>query len=358
MAIVFRHSAADTQESRMSEIRVPVRVFVGTDRSQLLALKVLEYSIRRHTDLPVEVHPMLDLPLPEPKDPRQRKRTGFSFARFAIPQLAGHRGRALYLDPDMQVFKDIRSLWSLPFDGAKVIIQDHIPDEAQEREGKAGAPKERIKQTAVMLLDCDALDWDPVKIIQGLDGEYSYEDLVYQLCILRPDEIRYTIPFEWNSLEFWNENTCLLHYTDMLTQPWVSPANKLGYLWLREVKRMLDEGVMTLAEIQNEIDLGYFRPSLIEELRDPAALEGFDPKRAKAAGGERQGRQLRQAQGGVRGGAAAEAGDPRVRGGGGERGSARDQSQEAERAGQNPYGPQAGSRQRIREEQAHRLRAE
>jgi hypothetical protein len=93
---------------------------------------------------------------------------------------------------------------------------------------------------------------------------------------------------------------------------------------------MLDEGVMTLAEIQNEIDLGYFRPSLIEELRDPAALEGFDPKRAKAAGGERQGRQLRQAQGGVRGGAAAEAGDPRVRGGGGERGSARDQSQEAE----------------------------
>ena len=265
----------------MSDISVPVRVFVGTDRSQLLAVKVLEYSIRRHTELPVEVHPMLDLPLPEPKDPRQRKRTGFSFARFAIPQLAGYRGRALYLDPDMQVFKDIRSLWSLPFDRAKVIIQDHIPEEAQEKEGKAGAPKERIKQTAVMLLDCDALDWDPVKIIQGLGGEYSYEDLVYQLCILRPDEIRYTIPFEWNSLEFWNENTCLLHYTDMLTQPWVSPANKLGYLWLREVKRMLDEGVMTLAEIQNEVDLGYFRPSLIEELRDPAALEGFDPKRAK-----------------------------------------------------------------------------
>jgi hypothetical protein len=44
---------------------------------------------------------------------------------------------------------------------------------------------------------------------------------------------------------------------------------------------MLDEGVMTLAEIQNEIDLGYFRPSLIEELRDPAALECFDPERAK-----------------------------------------------------------------------------
>lgn len=265
----------------MSDVSIPVRVFVGTDRSQLLAVKVLEYSIRRHTDLPVEVHPMLDLPLPEPKDPRQGKRTGFSFTRFAVPQLAGYRGRALYLDADMLVFKDIRSLWSLPFDGAKVLIQDHIPEEAQKKATSAGAPKQRIKQTAVMLLDCGGLDWDPAKIIQGLDGRYTYEDLVYQLCILQPDEIHYTIPFEWNSLEFWNENTCLLHYTDMASQPWVSPNNKLGYLWLREARRMVDEGVMTLAEIQNEIDLGYFRPSLVEELRDPVALEGFDPARAK-----------------------------------------------------------------------------
>jgi lipopolysaccharide biosynthesis glycosyltransferase len=265
----------------MSDISVPVRVFVGTDRSQLLAVKVLEYSIRRHTELPVEVHPMLDLPLPEPKDPRQGKRTGFSFARFAIPQLAGYRDRALYLDPDMQVFKDIRSLWTLPFEGAKVIIQDQIPEEAQRKESSIGARKKRIKQTAVMLLDCGALDWDPVKIIQGLDGQYTYEDLLFHLCILKPDEIRYTIPFEWNSLEFWNEDTCLLHYTDMLTQPWVSPANKFGYLWLSEVRRMLDEGAMSLAEIQNEIDLGHFRPSLIEELHDSAALEGFDVERAK-----------------------------------------------------------------------------
>jgi hypothetical protein len=38
---------------------------------------------------------------------------------------------------------------------------------------------------------------------------------------------------------------------------------------------------MTLADVQGEIDLGYFRPSLIKELCDAAALEGFDPERAK-----------------------------------------------------------------------------
>ena len=67
------------------------RIYVGTDRSQLLAVKVLEYSIKRHASIPVELTPMVDLALPEPKDPRQGKRTGFSFARFAIPELAGRR---------------------------------------------------------------------------------------------------------------------------------------------------------------------------------------------------------------------------------------------------------------------------
>jgi len=43
-----------------------VRVYVGTDRSQLLAVAVLEHSIRRHTGRQVQVCPLIDLDLPEP----------------------------------------------------------------------------------------------------------------------------------------------------------------------------------------------------------------------------------------------------------------------------------------------------
>lgn len=264
----------------MTDTTDPVRVFVGTDRSQLLAVKVLEHSIKRHTSLQVEVQAMLDLPLPEPRDPRQGKRTGFSFARFAIPRLAGYHGRALYLDADMLVFKDIRSLWNLPFGAAKVIIQSDIPKEVEVKERKIGAPTKRIKQTAVMLLDCGALDWRPEKIIDGLNGQYTYEALLHQLCILKPEEISYAIPFAWNSLEHWTDETCLLHYTDMNTQPWVSPMNVLGYLWMREVKMMLDSGTLSRDELKAEIDLGFFRPSLLAELDDPAALDGFCTQRA------------------------------------------------------------------------------
>lgn len=103
-----------------------IRVYVGVDRSQLLAVPVLEYSIKRHTTAQVEVIPMLDLPVPKPKDPRNGQRTGFSFSRFCIPKLAGYTGKAIYMDADMMVFKDIRELWNVSFDGAKVVIQQEV----------------------------------------------------------------------------------------------------------------------------------------------------------------------------------------------------------------------------------------
>ena len=243
-----------------------VRVFVGTDRSQMLGFEVLRYSMSRHSSLPVQVTSMLDLELPDPQDVRQSRRTGFSFSRFAIPRLAAYQGRALYVDADMQVFRDIRELWEMPFDGAKVIIQEDIPENRQAVE-KAGAPARRIRQSSVMLLDCSALQWNPEEIIAGLDGKYTYEELLYDLCILRDEDIGYRIPYRWNSLEYWDEETALTHYTDMRTQPWVSPHNGIGWVWVTELKRMLDEGVISWKRIEEDIQLGYVRPSLVNELK-------------------------------------------------------------------------------------------
>lgn len=266
-----------------------VRIFVGTDRSQMIGYEVLKYSIERSSSLPVSMQPMLNLELPEPNDKRQVQRTGFSFSRFAIPRLAGYRGKAIYMDADMQVFRDIRELWEIPFNGAKVVIQEEIPSEHQAvRTGKTG--RKRIKQCSVMMLDCGALDWVPEDIIAGLDGDYTYSELMADLCILDEREISYDIPFHWNSLEHWDEGTCLIHYTDMNTQPWVSNANPFGYLWVRELKRMLSEGSMTWAHVRDEIEKGYARPSLESELQmgtdptsnDPALRKKYDEIDKKA----------------------------------------------------------------------------
>ncbi len=257
----------------------PVRVFVGADRSQQLAVDVLAHSIRRHTRAEVEVIPMVDLPVPTPRDPRNSQRTGFSFSRFCIPKLAGYRGRAIYMDADMQVFKDILGLWSLPFNGAKVLIQEEVRH-LDRTLTKENAPAVRRKQCSVMLLDCSRLDWDVEQIVAGLDaGHYTYEQLMADLCLLKEEEIGYDVPFEWNSLEHYDENTCLIHYTDMGTQPWVSCRNSNGERWFDEVREMLRSGALRWEQLEEEVRLGYFRPSLLREIgigaRVPAVLKGL-----------------------------------------------------------------------------------
>jgi hypothetical protein len=38
----------------------PLRIFIGTDESQVVAHQVLAYSIRKHASVPVEIRPIFD----------------------------------------------------------------------------------------------------------------------------------------------------------------------------------------------------------------------------------------------------------------------------------------------------------
>jgi hypothetical protein len=178
------------------------------------------------------------------------------------------------------VFRDIGELWDIPLDGAAIAIQEELPAHLVERQ-KEGAPARRIKQCSVMLVDCAKARWDAAEIVGGLDGRYTYEELMYDLCILPEDQIRYAVPFAWNSLEHHDIETRLLHYTDMDTQPWVSPANRLGWLWLDEVRLMLAAGELVRADLEREIELGYFRPSLTRELDETPHARGWNEAAAR-----------------------------------------------------------------------------
>ena len=252
-----------------------IRVFVGADRSQALAVSVLEHSIKRHTGSKVQVTPMIDLTVPTPIDPRNGQRTGFSYSRFCIPKLAGYRGKAIYLDPDMLVFRDILELWDISFDNAKVVIQQEVKFENASTQ-KIGAPEKRKKQCSVMLLDCAKLDWDIKTIVSDMDERrYDYEQLMHDLCILDESEIKFGVPFEWNSLEHFDAKTRLIHFTDVYTQPWAQCGNKFGHLWLNEVRLMLNNGSLKWEDLHREIELGYFRPSLIQDVKYRHLIPSF-----------------------------------------------------------------------------------
>jgi lipopolysaccharide biosynthesis glycosyltransferase len=238
----------------------PMLVFVGADRSQWLAAKVLEYSIHKHASKPVRVVTMIDLPVPVPKDPANRQRTGFSFSRFAIPKLAKYRDRALYLDSDMLVFSDLAQLWDIEFGKQKVLCttQDVPPVWKDNPWFHPG------RQFSVMLLDCPNLNWDVCEVVAGLDrGDYNYAQLLFDMCLLAPDQIEDRIPPQWNCLEHYEESkSSLIHYTVIPTQPWTYDQNPHGQLWVTALEEAVAAGWITAAEIEEELRRGYLRQSL------------------------------------------------------------------------------------------------
>lgn len=250
----------------------PLRVFVGADESQMVAARVLEFSIRRHATCPVSLTVMKDVPVPRPREGRNRAQTAFTFYRFLIPRLCDRRGRALYLDADMLVFADLAELGTLPF-GRHVVLctyQSDVPAHWKHR------PFVHLgRQFSVMLLDCARLDWDVEAIVRGLDaGRYTYAQLVSELCIVPPDQIAETIPPDWNRLESFEAGTTkLLHYTIVATQPWKSTDNPLRDVWMAAYRDALRAGAVDPADVLGGIEEGHLHPSLADDLSlSPAQL--------------------------------------------------------------------------------------
>jgi hypothetical protein len=242
-----------------------IRVFVGASPSEVLPLKVLEFTIREHTDMPVQVSFMADLECPSPKDEANQPGTKFSFYRFMIPQLAGYAGKALYLDSDMMVFKDMRDLWQIPFDGAQVLTV--LTPEGQP-----------TKNHSVLLIDCSAVDWTISEIVSGLDDRrYDYDQLMRDLCIVPNHRMRASIPYVWNSLDRYEPGkTALLHFTALHSQPWTGTRHPLAKVWVAALIRAVDKGAVDRAMLREEVTRGNIRPSLVYQVEagiaDPAAL--------------------------------------------------------------------------------------
>lgn len=241
------------------------RVFIGCDPTSLVPAQVLAYTVRKHARQPVRLVPMSSFPVPEPRKPENRQRTGFSFSRFLIPQLCLHQGRAIYLDSDMLVFGDIGELWSRPLAGKSLACtrQDVAP------EGFANHPGFHVgPHFAVMILDCERLRWNLQTLVDGLDeGRYSYEDLLMKMCIVPEGELDTSIPPEWNHLErHVPGETRLTHFTVGEFQPWKHRDNALRGLWLDWYAEAFAAGAVDPVAVIDGVLAGHYLPDLADVL--------------------------------------------------------------------------------------------
>jgi len=234
-----------------------IRIYVGTQAEQWLATKILEYSVLSRTSASIKVISLhenkINIPLPKKKE--NRPRTPFSFQRFLIPELAGHEGKAIYVDSDMQVFTDIRDLYDRQFVKKQNLL--NVWDVSDNN---------RRPQFSVMLLDCYRLKWDIKDIVKQLDsGALNYEQLMFDMAI--GENKGNSIEQEWNSLEYYDaKKTKLLHYTDMHFQPWLSKKNHNASIWVEDLIAAIKYEHITKKEIRKDILSGNIRPSLMYQI--------------------------------------------------------------------------------------------
>lgn len=186
----------------------PVRIFIGTEPAQHRAERVLLWSVAKQRDPSrrYEVYLMTNLTGFD----RRVWKTGFTSYRYAIPELAGFHGRAIYNDVDQIYLADPALLQDLDMNGAGVLAVDS-------------------RDTSVMLLDCGLLadTWTINDIHDSLEGKIH----TTMLKKVRAKGLIADLPGCWNSRdhEYDSNSSCLLHYTILHTQPWQPFPDKLRY---------------------------------------------------------------------------------------------------------------------------------
>jgi dihydropteroate synthase len=111
-----------------------INVFVGCDPNNcdLEQLMVLEYSLRKHTQHPVNIHWMQlshDSASPWYSDQikgegwnTEKWATPFSGFRWAIPELCNFEGHAIYMDADVIILCDIAELWQHSINPESIVV--------------------------------------------------------------------------------------------------------------------------------------------------------------------------------------------------------------------------------------------
>ncbi len=206
-----------------------IRVFIHTNESQLLGAKVAAYSFKKLSGgkvtadlIELKNHPVLTSKEGRTYLRKGRKATwinsdlqSFSPLRFLPPQLMSYQGIAIVTDPDVfAVSADIAKLGEL-FDFNQKPIWAR-----QVNSGKYTGYAKSFFGTSVMLLNCAKLThwkWDDV--IENLFAKkFDYGDWI---GLKLEDQASIGIlPDEWNSFDYLDANTKLLHMTERSTQPW------------------------------------------------------------------------------------------------------------------------------------------
>ncbi len=221
-----------------------IRVYIGHDVREEVALSVLSSSIHRHASRPVSIAPVMisQLGALYRRERHPLQSTAFSFSRFLTPCLSGYEGWSLFTDCDMLMVDDIAKLWAFRDDRYAVMVvkHEHVPRETEKFLGMPQSKYEKKNWSSVMLFNnarCTALTPEYVNTASGL--------ALHQFKWLGDDEVIGALPSRWNHLVGYDaprKDAALVHFT--LGGPYFTDYANCEYAgaWRAERDRMLTVG--------------------------------------------------------------------------------------------------------------------
>ena len=238
-----------------------INIYVGTTKEQALAFKVLKNSILANTEHNVNVY-RLDHAISERgiKIDHYEGGTPFSLQRFFIPKLNNHEGIAIYLDSDMLVFEDIIGLYQSHKEGVTLCSCPAPPN------------SNRRDQYSVFTVDCNRAKWETEEILKL--AKENYKSVMFDFSF--EDNKEKCIDWRWNSLEYYDRETKLIHFTDMDKQPWIDHRNINAKVWIKELKANIERGWIKREEIELQIRDNIIRPGVLKDLESQSIFSKID----------------------------------------------------------------------------------
>lgn len=183
----------------------PVRIFLGTQSAHFRAERVFVWSIEKHRD-PTRVYEIFLMNNLKGID-RSDWKTGFSYYRYAVPELAGGEGRAIYNDVNQVYLTDPAELFDQKMHGAGVV---------------SFSPE----RNSVILIDCKIMKqyWSLKDVVAGCDHDHFTKPLTENNLWIELDK-------RWNVRDHdrLSEQQKCLTYELLHTQPWQPFCGQIKY---------------------------------------------------------------------------------------------------------------------------------
>lgn len=187
-----------------------LRIFIGWDSRFPEPADVLSFSLHKYASIPLDIRYLKldELRLSRQHDPLAS--TEFTYSRFLVPYLCGYQGKAVFMDNDMLCLGDIKQLDDLDMTSLalRVVKHDYSPSNTTKMYGCPQTSYPRKNWSSLMLMNCDNLRLWTKDVVETATGAYlhRFQDI--------PDDQIGSIPKTWNTLDWMDDETQLIHYTN------------------------------------------------------------------------------------------------------------------------------------------------